>query len=878
MAEGSRTLYPATYPAAGFRANLDLQSGSKYVGKISRRTFLYVYARAGEYILLGSSNRSSGGDIRVYSPQDFGTPGDETIPATAAFQCASDAPPAGSFGGGGRGVIATRIEELAGPVSADGSAVVANGYSPCAYLAPADGLYGVEFTRATSGSGTASGSINTIQSNTNSVAAWDVTVRASAASVTDINGRLFTYAWTGLAGNDVGRPVYTTHYVVSNDGYRYVEDLRGLDPIGFALYANRFGFLDNGQPLLKDIRGNENLVTTLPTGVTTQIPQFPIFFSDISPTGPNNAEVEAVLGLLGIPDEPSEPTVANVSFTGASGGAVTTPGVGGTFRFDTTDTVSYEIIISRDGVDFDPVNTGNRVLSGIAGSGTQTVTWDGRDNAGNNFPASSRTYSYRIFGHNGDIHLPIIDPENNPGMGPTVTRLNGGSSPSTLVFYDDRGYRTSSGILIGNLNGTLCEAATPAGPTVPVSLTGVDSTSNYRDWEDGANSQRDCVPGAGWGDSKGVNLWTHYATPARESVIDIRRISIDVGTAITAPANVAAGNAVQGTFSFFNNGSSRANGVSYGMSMKAGLGTVVFGNLPEGVSAAYDNGTGVVTLSGLPTRLEPGQSIPFMTFSFTAPVTGPVIVNTNIDTTGTDEFLDNNTASFSIGVGASDVFAGITAPAVAVAGSTVGGTLTFGNGGAEPALNVTYTARFGSSAYFPPTVAFTGLPAGAAASYDNASGRVTFTGLPSMLAAGEIITIGFSYPAPASGDVPIAASVATTSSDANPANNDAATTVLVAASAGKQSQSPLFLKAGRNVACCGRPVLLKAKGGTVKAPVSFRAIASGAVSCKLVRSGSRTFLKIRGERGAGSCTVTAFRKGNGTYNPVASNSVVIRLR
>ncbi|HTH11402.1 MAG TPA: hypothetical protein VMA55_17670, partial [Acidovorax sp.] len=124
-AEGSRTLYPSTYPTSGgtcantfnrgCRANLDLQPGNRYVGKIHRRTFLYVYAEAGEYVLLGSSNRTTGGDILVYNPQDFGTPGDETLPASADFSCASSTPPAGSFGGGTLGQLSSRAQELAGP-------------------------------------------------------------------------------------------------------------------------------------------------------------------------------------------------------------------------------------------------------------------------------------------------------------------------------------------------------------------------------------------------------------------------------------------------------------------------------------------------------------------------------------------------------------------------------------------------------------------------------------------------------------------------------------------------------------------------------------------------------------------------------------------
>ncbi len=127
-AEGSRTLYPNGY--AGSRADLDLEaSEGRYVGKVRRSGFLYVYAQAGEYIVLGSRNRSSGGDINVYNPQDFGVPGDEIYnaltPGTPDFTCSGGSTQPGThYSGGTRGTIANRAQELAGPKSADNSATV----------------------------------------------------------------------------------------------------------------------------------------------------------------------------------------------------------------------------------------------------------------------------------------------------------------------------------------------------------------------------------------------------------------------------------------------------------------------------------------------------------------------------------------------------------------------------------------------------------------------------------------------------------------------------------------------------------------------------------------------------------------------------------
>ncbi len=117
QAEGSRSLYPASYPTTcgtgsgqGCRANLDLQSGTttnpnRYVNKVRRSTFLYVYAQAGEYILLGSSNIGANydnGDVFIYNPnptnpQNFGTPGDENYnaatPGSPDFKCSTGPTP-----------------------------------------------------------------------------------------------------------------------------------------------------------------------------------------------------------------------------------------------------------------------------------------------------------------------------------------------------------------------------------------------------------------------------------------------------------------------------------------------------------------------------------------------------------------------------------------------------------------------------------------------------------------------------------------------------------------------------------------------------------------------------------------------------------------
>ncbi|RUQ36707.1 MAG: hypothetical protein EKK71_07275 [Candidatus Competibacteraceae bacterium] len=207
QAEGSRSLYPASYPTTcgtgsgqGCRANLDIQPGNRYVNRVNRLTFIYVYAEANEYILVGSSNRTADGKgvISIYNPYDsqnsprnFGVTGDETVPATADFRCSEET----------NGLINTRAKELAGPQSVIGSNNTA-GYIPCFYQAPSTGIYGVVFSVGDSG-GNPNGAIDPPAVSNNSAAAWDVTVRSSDPNSTiDLNGRVFTYAWAGYTGDN----------------------------------------------------------------------------------------------------------------------------------------------------------------------------------------------------------------------------------------------------------------------------------------------------------------------------------------------------------------------------------------------------------------------------------------------------------------------------------------------------------------------------------------------------------------------------------------------------------------------------------------------------------------------------------------------------
>lgn len=534
-AEGSRSLYPDN--TTGFRANLEWRN-STYGGMLLRRTLLKVYARQGEYIFLGSSaidvpDAPDNGDIRVYDPGLVtGAIGKENIPNAPSFSCVTQREQTRNRQ---QGRIASRLQEIRGPDTivdertAARGGVVPEGFVPCYYQAKKSGIYDVVFYGPTGDNADTqnppTGSIaddpdNFTAAQDTNVAAWDVTVRASLTSTTNLDGRLFSYYLAMFTGGN-GRPVDSIVYVVTTDGYRYRVNLRGMDPNGFVLYGNQVGFLDSdGSPLYRDVvaeRGltfdQQNQLVKLQGDVTLAPPEYPIFFHEPDP---------ATLEAIGITLNPVIPEVKDLTFTGPGGGSTTEVGMGGTFSFTSNVGGVFELIISRDGLNFDPTAAENRVLRGIRKvSGPTTVAWDGLDNSGKPFPIGDN-YQARTMVHGGEFHFPFLDVENSISGSPYFTLINppGGICPPLIGgcsggVYDDRGYRTANGTLVGTrINGPLCpgNVGNPPQPLFSDPIVGFDSTSTQRrfGFPNEGNPDGVCEADGGFGDKKGLDLWAFY--------------------------------------------------------------------------------------------------------------------------------------------------------------------------------------------------------------------------------------------------------------------------------------------------------------------------------------------------------------------------------
>ncbi len=302
----------------------------------------------------------------------------------------------------------------------------------------------------------------------------------------------------------------------------------------------------------------------------------------------------------------------------------------------------YNVVISIDGVNFDPTSPTNRSLRGVAATaGPHTVAWDGRDNSGNFFPVGS--YQVHASFHGGEYHFPMIDVENDTQGGPTITNTNhpgGGCPPLTGgcsgAFYDDRAYRTVGGTVVDStslVGNVLCGVAPPATHFANV-LTGFDSSSTQRRFgtASGGNNNVPCT--GNFGDAKGLDIWTYNQsnTVVAPLVIVAASADIRVRKSVSDPTP-AVGAKVTFTIAAANLGPNNATGVQVRDLLPAGLafvsatpsqgsytpgtGVWIIGNLAVGATAtlrivATVNGTSKVTnvatrIAGTPPDFDPGN-------------------------------------------------------------------------------------------------------------------------------------------------------------------------------------------------------------------------------------------------------------------------------
>ncbi len=175
----------------------------------------------------------------------------------------------------------------------------------------------------------------------------------------------------------------------------------------------------------------------------------------------------------------------------------------------------------------------------------------------------------------------------------------------------------------------------------------------------------------------------------------------DAATTASFPASVNAGQTVSGTVTFTNNGPSTAVGTTFSLTVPANL-TVAptLTGLPNGVTYSYAAGTGVITLTGMPTSIASGNSLGPIGISYTQPPSGTSTVTAAISATTADPNPNNNSVTATI-AGNAEADAATTAsfPVSVNAGQMVSGTVTFTNNGPSTAAGTTFNLTVPAQSY-----------------------------------------------------------------------------------------------------------------------------------------------------------------------------------
>lgn len=529
LATGSRTITQST-AAGAYRPFLEWY-GSTTAG-ISRRQTIKVYVNAGETLMIGSSTYSStcvagaGGARDICFRKPDGTTGYLNVINNGA------------------GFIGTRAMEQAGPKYSDAGGVRnAAGYTPIIItVGPTEaGVWEFDYYSPDGGvenpaSRLISASWPTIPTSGGTIFAWDLTVvkDITTASSSIVTGRVFcNYLCLNMGANyyNSSNGLFSTFYVLTNDGYIYKTDLNGLDPYGFVFFANNRGLVNqkNNSSLYRSARNltNDNIMSQLQIKLASGDTIPAVFHSPQNPDT-NLDQTYRVFFEMPSDDLPSSikatphvpEKITNFVFEGyrESYGFV---GQGGWFKFNVTNASSFQIVIKFK-ENYAPGRAANTLyLSSSCVQGENRIYWDGKD--GNGYVVPSGIYGnetgsieIEIQVKAGEYHFPMLDIESAP-KGINVRLVNTPKNSDgtdylwqsaqeeerarTVVYYDNS-YMISGG---------------------EVATSGVSSVNGACKFT-AANSGEASTKG---GDYAAVDVWTYTTGDATNTKISLQEFILE---------------------------------------------------------------------------------------------------------------------------------------------------------------------------------------------------------------------------------------------------------------------------------------------------------------------------------------------------------------
>ena len=477
-AEGSKDF--ANYP--GYRMFLDTRDSQQ----------LKVFARAGEYINVGSSHIGiQGGYIQVYRPNG-------TLAVTYDNTGTST----------GLGIIYDNIQEAAGPTG--GGTTMGAGYTPgVIQVQPGEeGVWTVYFDYPSYVNSSFLNILNNApwtrafnQPNSRRVVlSWDITVTSGGAGNgggVAHEGRVYSNEHISLI-NGNGFATSPVFYVLTEDGYLYQVNILEADPFRFPISSNSLGLVDgNKNPIYKSkpesaFTRSSNPSTWNPNGIYLYEPQAQslgnlinnkIFFNIPDPTMPHFGTVTDIVRdntyQTFLYDTLQVLDLTNTYLQGANpGGPPCGPGSiqfgkGAWFYFETNlgGSMILQLDLNNNGLFNDPVDV---TLAGTLGEGVDSIFWNGNDGFGNPIPVQdSFMFNYQGKIRFGELHIALTDVENSLG-GVTFNWLNAPTGyPDSLFYYDhtDVGGPVSGGGTPGNALPT----------TIPYTYSGNAGNDRYLD-------------------------------------------------------------------------------------------------------------------------------------------------------------------------------------------------------------------------------------------------------------------------------------------------------------------------------------------------------------------------------------------------------------
>ena len=411
-----------------------------------------VYAKAGEFINVGSSHTGfDGGVISVYRP-------DGTL--HSVFD-GSD---------GSTGIIFNNIEELNGPTGAAN-----NGYTPgiVQVTAATEGIWSVIYS-VPNFTGAAFDNLlnnapwtraNDQPTNRRVITSWDITVSENGTGPEGGNlltGRVYANEYNSMI-NMNGTTTSPQFFVLTPDGLLYSVDFTETDPWGFPLSSSSLGLLNSDQsPTYQSwpetaIERSADPTTWQDGTIYQYEPQAEdyeslinnkIFFNTPDPTMPMTALVTDIFrDNTHVTWLFTEPFVFEIIFndftingTDEEGETCNVEGLqynqGAYFIFDTSipGNVALELDINNDGDLDDPEDL---VIVGYVNSGVDSVYWNGGDGLGNPIPVQENfNFGFEFFLRGGENHIMLSDVENNTGGVAFELLSDVGAIETDLFYYD----------------------------------------------------------------------------------------------------------------------------------------------------------------------------------------------------------------------------------------------------------------------------------------------------------------------------------------------------------------------------------------------------------------------------------------------------------